>query len=647
MSKRAVWPLGRIGVDIPAEPAPERTLADVFERCERLYGSVRALDSAHSKPPVQMTFAELMAEAKAFGAGMATLGMEPGTRVALFSDNRPRWIICDLGLLLTGLVEVPRGCDTSDQEFDYILRHSGADAVILQDRRLYQRLASAGILSNLRSVILMDDVLPEAVDRNQVTTMAAILEAGKGNIRLFDERRNLLKPGHLATIVYTSGTTGGPKGVMLTHRNLSSQMDSVDVGFGEVISPGAQVLSILPTWHAYERAAEYFLLNLGCTINYTDKRYLKLDLERVRPHVFPCVPRIWETVYEAIRDRLAKASPIRQKLFQLFYGLGLRYVKARRIARGWQIRRVMHEPSMGTVISSSIQEVLLRPIFYLGDRLVFSKLRAAVSGGRLHAAVSGGGSFAAYLDDFFEVVGVPIVNGYGLTETSPVLTCRRIDWNVRGSVGLPIRGTEIQVRSERGEILPRGSSGLIFARGPQIMMGYYNNPEATNEVLESETGWLNTGDLGFVSLDGDVVITGRAKDTIVLSSGENVEPEPIENVARRSPLILQIVVLGQDQKNLGALVVPHMAALAGALGLSADADGADVLAHAKAARTILDDISKALKQDGGFKPSEFISKVALVAEPFSEENGILTQTMKIRRNKVTERYAEKIKQLFI
>jgi long-chain acyl-CoA synthetase len=491
----------------------------------------------------------------------------------------------------------------------------------------------------------MDDSDPGEHGSEKVRSMQSVLDLGRSNEGLYAERRNALTPDQVACIVYTSGTTGGPKGVMLTHRNLSSQMDSVDLGIGDAIAPGAKVLSLLPTWHAYERTAEYYLFTYGCTIIYTDKRYLKQDLDKVRPHILPCVPRIWESVYEAIHDKVSKAPQARQRLFHFFYGIGLSYVKARRVAKGWVIRRTGNEYSMGAVIVATLKELLLRPLYGLGDRIVFSKLRAAVSGGRLVAAVSGGGSFAAYLDDFFEVVGVPIVNGYGLTETAPVLTIRRIDWNVRGSVGLPIRGTEIEIRSESGEVLPRGKTGVIFGRGPQVMKGYYNNPEATAKVL-SEDGWFNTGDLGFMSVDGDIVITGRAKDTIVLSSGENVEPEPIENVARHSPLIMQIVVVGQDQKNLGALVVPNIGPLASALGLPADSSPETVIGHGKAARVIVDEISRALKGDGGFKPSEFVSKVGLIAEPFSDENGMLTQTMKIRRNKVAENYADLIKSLF-
>ncbi len=645
MSNRPVWALGRSGVDIPVEPAPERTLADIFERCGRLYGSITALDAPHMKPPVELTYTELLEQARHFGAGLAALGIAPGTHVALFCDNRPRWMICDLGLLMTGLVEVPRGSDTSDSEFDYILEHSDARALILQDHKLLTRLAKSAIFQGLDHVILMDDSDPAELQNGKMHSMSSVLELGKAQPQLFQERRDQLKPEQLATIVYTSGTTGGPKGVMLTHRNLSSQMDSVDVGLGDEAKPGSKVMSILPIWHAYERTAEYFLFNLGCTITYTDKRYLKLDLEKVRPHVFPCVPRIWETVYEAIQDRLTKAPPMRQKLFKFFYGVGLKYIKARRMATAQLVRRSPSEHSTGQTIIALIAEKMLRPIYRLGDRIVFSKLRTAVSGGRLLAAVSGGGSLAPYLDDFFEVVGVPIVNGYGLTETAPVLTLRRVDWNVRGSVGLPIRGTKIEVRNEQGVAVPVGVTGVIFGKGPQVMKGYFKNPEATAKVLCAD-GWFNTGDLGFLSYDGDLVITGRAKDTIVLSSGENVEPEPIENVARRSALISQIMVVGQDQKNLGALVVPNFAALAAQLQLPADSPAATVVEHPGAARAIVDEISRSLKQDGGFKASEFISKVALLEEPFSETNGLLTQTLKIRRNKVLDQYGDRVAGLF-
>jgi long-chain acyl-CoA synthetase len=427
---------------------------------------------------------------------------------------------------------------------------------------------------------------------------------------------------------------------MLTHGNLCHMPDAVNLGTQP--APGEIVLTILPTWHAYERAVEYYVLKHGATLTYSDKRYLKKDLEERKPHLFPCVPRIWETVYDAIQDRVSKSKPAEQKLFAMFNRIGRAYVKARRIALSTDVRRT---PATQAERAKALAALAaLAPAYKLGDALVFSKLRA-VAGGRLRAAVSGGGSLAAYLDDFFEMVGIPILNGYGLTETSPVLTNRRTTQNVRGSVGLPMAQTEIQVRDETGKLLPQGQAGLIFGRGPQVMSGYYNNPEATTNVLD-EKGWFNTGDLGWITPTGDLVISGRAKDTIVLVGGENVEPEPIEDAARKSQLIQQIVCVGQDQKFVGALVVPNYPALAAALSLPETTPPAELAAKPEANKLVRDAIRTAMDAEGAFKPSDSVSKVALLTEPFSEENGMLTQTMKIKRNVVAKHYETIIKQLF-
>lgn len=624
---------------------PARTMGALFFAAAARFETHRALDDPRSKPPVTMTYGELAADVRAMAAGLARLGVKRGDRVALFADNRPRWLVADMALLAIGAVECPRGCDTTTPEFEFILKHSGCTAAIVQDARLFERLAGSESLAALKFIVLVEDgadTAPTAIGGPRLINFSALLDDGRAHPGAFDDAAAAVRTDDLAAIVYTSGTTGSPKGVMLTHANFVSQGENID--FGSLMGPGTIVLSILPTWHAYERAVEYYVLGQGVTIVYTDKRRLRDDLStRVRPHIFPCVPRIWETIYEAIHDKVAKAPPARQKLFAFFTAVGARHVKARRLATGRDLRTAPR-PAAARAAAWAIT-VALAPVAWLGDRLVFSKLRAAVTGGRMGAAVSGGGSFAVYLDDFFEVCGIPLLNGYGLTETSPVLSVRLTHRNVRGTVGPLIKGTRVSIRDDQGHELPAGKPGIIHVAGPQVMIGYYNNPEATAKVL-SHDGWLNTGDIGYVAATGELAITGRAKDTIVLAGGENVEPEPIENVARRSPLVAQIVVVGQDRKSVAALVVPNIAAAAAAAGLPADTTAATLCADPKAAKAVQTAIAAAMKSDGGFKSIESLSKIALLAEPFSEENGLLTQTLKIKRAQVTDRYAAIIESLF-
>ena len=620
-----------------------RTIGELFFETAAKHASITALHDPHRKPPLTLRYSDFAETVRAFGAGLLAMGIKRGDRVGLFADNRPRWLIADVGMLSCGVINVPRGADAAIQEIWYILNHSEAVAAVVQDSRLLKRITEAISADNsLRLVILMDDSAAEAVPPpgTELVNFSQVLERGRENLPAFEREMGRVRPADTAVVVYTSGTTGIPKGVMLSHANLTHQPDNVDLGVD--IQPGDRFLSILPMWHVYERVAEYLCMRHGATLIYSDKRSIRDDLASLAPEFLPCVPRIWEVIYENLRDRLRKDSPTHQRLFNFFEQVGHTYVYARRDAFG--MNAVPKPESVTRRVAGFVRMAALYPLQLLGDALIFSKIRAA-TGGRLKAVVSGGGSLPPYLDDFFEVAGFPIINGYGLTETSPVLTNRRVNFNVRRTVGPPMADAQIQIRDEHGNVLPQGSCGVIFARGPQIMRGYYKNEEMTRAVVDPE-GWLNTGDLGWLTHHGDLVIAGRAKDTIVLMSGENVEPEPLEGSAGRSPLVSQIVVVGQDRKALAALVVPNFAQLAEVLGMPKGSSEADVIAHGDAGRVVRDSISKVLQGTKGFKPYEQISRVTLLAEPFSEANEMLTKTLKPRRNVILKHYAQEIERMY-
>ncbi len=588
-----------------------------------------------------MTYGEVADEVAMIGAALIKAGVQTGDRVALLADNQPRWLMADLAITGIGAADVPRGLDTATSEFQFILEHSEATAAFIQNKRLFNRLADAGALKSLRFVVMLDDSEPNAPEDSpdlQIFPWASFKETG--NPDDYHAAAAKVTPEHLATIVYTSGTTGSPKGVMLTHGNLMTQPLGVDLGL--TLQKGEILLSVLPAWHAYERAVEYFGIYYGVTICYSDKRFIRDDLLQIQPHLFPCVPRIWEMIYKGIQTKVASAPKKRQKIFHRFLDIGQQYIEARRIATGHVLAREVPSPASRAVAAAKM--AALYPLYAAGDRLVYSKIRH-ITGGRLRAAISGGGSLAPYLDDFFEVVGIPIMNGYGLTETSPVVAVRRSDQNLRGSVGPLMRGTEVRFQADENHSVAGKALGEIQVRGPQVMAGYYKNPEATEEIFTKD-GWLKTGDLGWMTAKGDIVIAGRAKDTIVLSSGENVEPDPIEDACRKNPMVQQIVVVGQDQKTLGALVVPDFALLAEKLGLSSETAPDQVTGHPEAVRTVRQALNETMSATENFKASESISKVHLLQEPFSESNGLLTNTMKIRRNKVCERYASDIEAMY-
>ncbi len=623
-----------------ADPTPS-TLPQLLRHSAQSFPDVRAVYAPHEKPVLELTYQDLGVEVAAFGAGLLRAGAEPGDHIALFSDNRPRWLTSDLAITGIGAVDVPRGSDTATSEFLFILEHSGCAAAILQDRKLYDRLLGQPIFDKLAFVILLDDSdKPASGISPKLYQFQEILELGQGHEAEFETAANKVTPSTTATIVYTSGTTGSPKGVVLTHGNLMTQPLSVDLGMKPV--PGEIQLSILPAWHAYERATEYYGLYHGTTITYSDKKFIRQDLLKLCPHLLPCVPRIWEMVYKGIETKLTSASDNRQKMFRFFIKTGKEYVYARRIVYKVAVSKTGFSTSER--VFAALKMAALYPVYRLGDVLVYSKVRG-VTGRRMRAALSGGGSLAPYLDDFFEVVGVPIINGYGLTETAPVLCLRTIRYNVRGSVGRPMSGTEIAIKSDDGIVVKAGETGHIWARGPQIMSGYYKNPEATEKVLKSD-GWFATGDLGWTTSAGDLVIAGRAKDTIVLSSGENVEPEPIEDACRKSALVQQIILVGQDQKTLAALVVPDYTNLAEKLGMPSDSEPELVVAHSEARKVVKQALAEAMATDGKFKASESVGKVHLLIEPFSDSNGMMTNTMKIKKNVVLSRYDREINALY-
>jgi long-chain acyl-CoA synthetase len=367
------------------------------------------------------------------------------------------------------------------------------------------------------------------------------------------------------------------------------------------------------------------------------------------------VPRLWESLYESIQKQLREQSPTQQKLVKFFFDISERYIIARRIAQNLSLEHL--NASANQRFLAKIQAFLLAPLHALGDRLVYQKIRQG-TGGNWKTLVSGGGSLAMHLDNFYEITGLPLLVGYGLTETSPVTNARTHKHNLRGSAGRPLPETEIRiVDPDTRQTLPPMQKGLVLIRGSQVMQGYYKKPEATAKAIDAE-GWFDSGDLGWLTPANDLVLTGRAKDTIVLTNGENIEPQPIEDACVRSPYIDQIMLVGQDQRSLGALIVPNLEALGQwaqeqQLNLqfpdphaSREAiEGSDL--YSKAVRELFrQELNREVKNRPGYRPDDQIKVFELILAPFSLENGMMTQTLKIKRPVVTERYRDMIDGMF-
>lgn len=609
-----------------------------------------ALHDPHSQPEIKLTYAQLYQQIQCFGAGLQALGVQPGEHIAQFSDNSPRWMIADQGLMTIGAINAVRGSQADREELAYILEHSDSIGLIVQDLATFRVVESYVTQLPIRFVVLLtDETPPEAGIKTLNFTQ--LMELGASHT---------LQPAYptrdtTATLMYTSGTSGQPKGVMLSHQNLLSQVaGAYTVAQPE---PGERVLSILPIWHCYERTFEYFVLAYGASLIYTNIRFVKKDIKDFKPHYMVGVPRLWESIYEGIQKQLRDQPEKTQRIATFFLTQGDRYIKARRTVQGLNLENL--KPSPVGRLAAAAQMVMLAPVYWLGDRLVFRKIRAG-TGGEIKFLVSGGGSIAEHLEDFFEVVGITILGGYGLTETSPITHVRRPWRNLRGGDGQPLPETETQIVDlETQKPVPTGKQGLVMIRGLQVMQGYYKNPEATRKAITPE-GWFDTGDLGWVSDQEDLIITGRAKDTIVLTNGENIEPQPIEDACLRSLYIDQIMLVGQDQKVIGALIVPNRETLqkwAASQNLLVQFPDDATTPPAGAQQIGLEDkrvqdlfrqeLNREVKNRPGYRADDRIGPFRLLSEPFSMENGMLTQTLKIRRPVVTDRYRGMIDEMFL
>lgn len=512
------------------------------------------------------TYADAARAAHGVACALAKRGVRPDDRVALIAENSPRWFHAYAGILAAGGVVVPRGVDISDEELLYILEHSECRVAFAGTERVAARLP-AGI----ETIRFDADDFPGPQD------------VGAETLRRYAEMR---QPDDLIVILYTSGTTGRPKGVMLEQRNIAHNIRTLPTLVG--MEAGDIWISILPSWHTFEQTVELCGFGIGCTTVYSDKRRLKEDLRKHRPHFFASVPRIWETIYEGARGAVRKRGPFVRALFRTAYAGSRLWAKGNPLGL---------------------------PLHALGQALFYRKIRAA-TGSRLKVAISGGGYIPTHIDEFFVTVGITLLVGYGLTETAPVVALRAPDDNVLGTIGRAVPETELRI----------GPAGTLQVRGPQVMRGYFKEPELTEAAIDAD-GWFDTGDLAKLTDKGDIIFVGRAKETIVLSGGENIEPDPIESSILRSPRIHQVMLVGQDRKTLGALIVP-------------EPDTSPTEDEIRA------DLEERTGVPGGFRTFEAIHKFALLDEPFSFENGLLTQTLKKKRNVIAERYAEVIEGLY-
>ncbi|HEX7239019.1 MAG TPA: long-chain fatty acid--CoA ligase [Longimicrobiaceae bacterium] len=596
---------------VPLNPVERDTIPKIFLRAVDRFDKPDALRHKENGAWKPLSHREVEERVTRLAAALAAAGVERGDRVAILSENRPEWAIVDYAAMGLGIIDVPVYPTLPANQIAYILRDSGTKVVFASTRAQVDKvLEIRDGLPALEQVVAFDD--PGGAPG--VTRLRDLLESGRraleqGQVGSFRERALGVEPDDVATLIYTSGTTGDPKGVMLTHFNLASNVaGSQQHGLAGMIQTGDTVLSFLPLSHVFERMVDYLYWDMGTSIAYAESIDKVADnLLEVQPHIAVSVPRLFDKIY----TRVMGATGIKKKLVLWAKRVGEAAVDARVAGR---------EPTGALAFQ-------LR----LADRLVFSKLRAR-TGGRIRSWVSGGAPLSADVAKFFHAAGLPVYEGYGLTETSPVIAVNRpAGWKL-GTVGQPIPGVEVRIAGD----------GEILTRGPHVMKGYWNNPEAT---VVDEEGWFHTGDVGELDAQGYLRITDRIKNLIVTAGGKNIAPAPIENAAAASPYVAQAVMLGDRRPYPILLLVPdfeNLEAWARKQGIGASDRGA--LVAEPRVRELLE--RDTLGRLSGFARYELPKKTVVIPEEFTIDSGILTPKLSVKRRVVEDRYRALIEETY-
>jgi long-chain acyl-CoA synthetase len=591
------------------------TINRIFHDSVKKYAKRPALMSKVEGTFQPISYQQLAERARTFCAGLVALGVRKDDRLAMVVENRPEWAIADLGMLALGAVNVPMFTTLPAPQVEYVVADSGAKILIVSDKgQMAKALAVKNAHKGLGYIVTMDCSADPA---NNVITFDDVMQRGRdAPLSDVDYQRlwQSVQPDDLCTIIYTSGTTGDPKGAMLTHDNIASNV----IAAHEVLDfqPGETLLSFLPLNHIFERMAGYYLpLSFGATVAYCEGlRRLRQNMNEVQPHFLMLVPRLYEGFQEALLDNVSKQPPLRQKMFHWALNVGKRVVE-----------RQQNKQSVPPLLALQ---------HWIADKLIYRKIRERLGLQRLRFFVSGGAPLPRATAEFFAALNITILEGYGLTETSPVIAVNRPGRVKFGTVGLPLTGIEVKIAED----------GEICSRGPHIMKGYYNKPQETAEAIDAD-GWFHTGDVGEIDADGCLKITDRKKDLLVLANGKKVAPQPIENTLKSSPYISQIVLLGDKQSTVTALIVPAFERLkqfAQERGLNGADDG-DLLKHPEVNRLIRSEIERL---SGNLADFEKIHRFALLDHEFTVEDGEMTPTLKIKRRVVIEKYQDVIQGLY-
>lgn len=598
----------------PASPDEPTTLVEMFERAVRVHRKPDALNYKRDGEWRKVSSEELLARARLIALGLYALGVRRGDRVALLSESRPEWTLADAGCQFAGVIDVPIYPTQAPPQVCYILTDSGARVLLIQNRAAFERVREAiEGCDVLEHIVFLEE---EETNEANALTLRQLEERGRSlageRPALAEELARAARPDDLATIIYTSGTTGEPKGVMLTQSNLITNL--IDSSGHLSFSSDDVVLSVLPLSHIFERLGMYMYIHHGMSVYYAESlEKIGDNMREVRPTVMLCVPRLFEKIYARIQQTAAAGGKVKAGLLAWAVETGKRAARL-----GVEHKRV---------------PPLLAVEHRIASRLVFAKWREGM-GGRMRLFISGGAALPDELGYIFLGAGAPIVQGYGLTETSPVISAGTLEENRIGTVGKPVRNVEVRIAED----------GEIETRGPNVMRGYYNKPEATRDAFTAD-GWFRTGDIGALDADGYLRITDRKKELFKTSGGKYVAPQPIEQRLKESRFVSQVVLIGNGRKFPAALIVPDWEQLRSYARIK----NLDIKTPAEFVRhpRILDVVQRQVDSlCEGLSKYERVKKIALLEHELTIEGGELTPTLKVKRRAVDEKYKDVIDRLY-
>lgn len=601
-----------VPVHRPIAPGEPATLVDVFTRVARDNKRPDTLNYKKNERWVSVSSDEMLARAKNIAAGLHAIGIRRGDRVAVLSESRVEWTLTDAGCIFGGVIDVPIYPTLTPPQVRYILNDSGASALLIEGRAKFDELKEIlGECPQVEHVVHFDpDGMSEGLSLAELERLGS--EFQQQNPGALDQLAHEIAPDDLATIIYTSGTTGEPKGVMLTHSNIVTNLvdSSGHLSFGE----HDIALSVLPLSHVFERQAMYMYLYRGMSVYFAESlQTIGPNLREVRPTILVGVPRIFEKIYDRIQERAAEAGKFAATMLAWSVSVGREYAKY----------KLAHRPV----------PLFLKLKHAIASKLVFSKWHTAF-GGRIRLLISGGAALPEDLGYIYFGAGIPIIQGYGLTETSPVITTSHLDALRIGTVGTPIPNVDVRIAAD----------GEIEVRGPNIMRGYYNKPEETRAVF-TDDGWFKTGDVGALDADGYLTITDRKKELFKTSGGKYISPQPIEQAIKASRFVNQVVLVGAERKFPAALIVPNWEQLESYCKLKGIQvqNRRELCEHPRIVDLFERQIDRLTPNLARY---EKIKKVALLENEFTIEGGELTPTLKVKRRVIDQKYRDVIEKLY-